>query len=169
MRVSDDSLQRQIAVCLVMFLVAPFVNAATARQPQTQPGRQAKETYSVPGPSENFDHATNKLTADMVSEASFAVPNAPRSQEIDQNQPSSTSQSTPEPQQDGASNPVGTAVAPYEKTTGIAASRPAGAAIAPAKQRRTRSILIKVGVILGAAIAVGTVAALSKATPSKPN
>jgi hypothetical protein len=51
---------------------------------------------------------------------------------------------------------------------GVAASRPAGAAIAPAKQRRVRTILISLGVIAGAGIAVGSVAALSHGSPSRP-
>ncbi len=71
-------------------------------------------------------------------------------------------------QQDGSQKPVGTAAAPYERTMGVAASRPAGAAIAPAKQRRVRTIFISVGVIAGAAIAVGSVAALSHGSPSRP-
>jgi hypothetical protein len=71
--------------------------------------------------------------------------------------------------QSSTTKPVGTAVAPYEKTTGITASRPAGAVIAPAKQRRMRSILIKVGIIAGAGIAAGAVIALSRASPSQPH
>jgi hypothetical protein len=59
-------------------------------------------------------------------------------------------------------------VAPYEKGIGIAASRPAGAVIAPAKQRRTRSFVIKTSLIIGAAVAVGTVVALSSGSPSRP-
>lgn len=72
------------------------------------------------------------------------------------------------PAQDNKHRAVGTAAAPYEPTVGIAASRPAGAAIAPAKQRRVRSILISLGVIAGAAIAIGSVAALSHGSPSRP-
>lgn len=64
--------------------------------------------------------------------------------------------------------PVGTATAEAPDTTGIAASQPAGAAIAPTKQRRVRTIVIKVGAIIGVAAAVGTVVALSEATGSKP-
>jgi hypothetical protein len=41
--------------------------------------------------------------------------------------------------------------------------------IAPAKQRRTRAILIRVSIVVGAAIAVGTVVALSRSSPSRPN
>lgn len=64
--------------------------------------------------------------------------------------------------------PVGTAAAAGVETTGVAASKPAGAAIAPAKQRRTRSFLIKVSAIVGASVAVGTVVALANASPSRP-
>jgi hypothetical protein len=64
--------------------------------------------------------------------------------------------------------PVGTAAAESIQITGVAASRPAGAAVAPAKQRRVRSILIKVGALVGAGVAVGTTMALSQGSPSKP-
>ena len=64
--------------------------------------------------------------------------------------------------------PTGTAAAQAGKVSGSAASRPAGAAIAPAKQRQVRSFLIKMGVIAGAGVALGSVAALSRASPSKP-
>ncbi len=70
---------------------------------------------------------------------------------------------------DGTKKPVGTAAAPYERPTGIAASKPAGAAIAPAKQRRVRTILISVGVVVGIGVALGTIVALSHASPSRPN
>lgn len=64
--------------------------------------------------------------------------------------------------------PSGTAAAQQGKISGSALSEPAGVAIAPAKQRRVRSILIKMGFIAGAGIALGTVAALSAASPAKP-
>lgn len=64
--------------------------------------------------------------------------------------------------------PVGTAAAGSSKVSGIAAAQPAGIAIAPAKQRRVRTIVLRVGAIVGAGVAVGTVVALSRATPSKP-
>jgi hypothetical protein len=66
------------------------------------------------------------------------------------------------------SEPTGTAVAPYRTPVGSMASRPAGAAIAPAKQRRVRSILIRVGLIGGAGVAVGSVVALSHGSPARP-
>ncbi len=64
---------------------------------------------------------------------------------------------------------VGTAAAPYEKASGITASRPAGAVVAPGKQHRVRRIFIRLGIVVGAAAAVGTVAALSHASPSQPH
>jgi hypothetical protein len=82
--------------------------------------------------------------------------------------PSSSSQS---PQSSGArtqSTPVGTAVAESPNASGIAASQPAGVAIAPAKQRRVRTIVLRMGAIVGAGVAVGLVVALTAATSSKP-
>lgn len=78
--------------------------------------------------------------------------------------PPSQSQAPPAP----AQKPVGTAAAETETPTGVAASNPAGAAIAPAKQRRVRMLFIEVGAIVGAGVALGTVAALESASPSKP-
>jgi hypothetical protein len=74
----------------------------------------------------------------------------------------------PMPPSPTQSQPSGTAAAPGVPVTGHAVSRPAGAAIAPRKQKQIRSILIRVGLIAGAAAAVGTVIALSKGSPSKP-
>ena len=71
------------------------------------------------------------------------------------------------PQQPGQ-QPAGTAAAGIENTAGVAASKPAGVAIAPPKQRRVRLLVVKVGAIVGAGAALGTVAALSKGSPRKP-
>jgi hypothetical protein len=64
--------------------------------------------------------------------------------------------------------PVGTAAAEAPNTSGIAASQPAGVAIAPAKQHRVRTLILRTGAIIGAGVAIGTVVALTAATPSKP-
>jgi hypothetical protein len=71
--------------------------------------------------------------------------------------------SQPAPQQ-----PKGAAAAEVQKSTGTAASTPSGAAIAPAKQKRSRSLLIRLGALAGAGIAIGTVVALSSGAPGKP-
>ena len=91
------------------------------------------------------------------------------SQTPDKNAPLATCQPASEQPQSTVQAPVGTAAAPYEKPTGVTASKPAGAVIAPAKQKRARSILIRVSVVVGAAVAIGTVAALSHGSPSRPN
>ena len=99
-------------------------------------------------------------------------PGATKTQE-QQNPPNTTgtaSQQSTAPQQSQTTpkKPLGTAAAEPLTPSGTGASEPAGVAIAPAKQRRTRSLLIKVGAIVAAGAAVGTVYALSTATGSKP-
>jgi hypothetical protein len=64
---------------------------------------------------------------------------------------------------------VGTAAAPYLKPDGTPAASPTGAAIAPAKQKRKHSYAIRMGLLVGGAIAIGTVAGLSAASSSKPH
>ncbi|HLI63735.1 MAG TPA: hypothetical protein VKV05_10065 [Terriglobales bacterium] len=79
---------------------------------------------------------------------------------------------TPPPQSKSAEpeiqEPLGAATAEGVPAVGGAASRPAGEALAPAKQKQRRSLLLKMGLIAATGIAVGTVYALSKGTPSKP-
>jgi hypothetical protein len=58
--------------------------------------------------------------------------------------------------------PSGTAGAKAANVKGAPAAQPAGAAVAPERQRGHRSLLIKVGLAAGAAIAVGSVVALSQ-------
>lgn len=64
--------------------------------------------------------------------------------------------------------PVGTAAAEAPVVSGVTAAQPAGVAVAPAKQRRVRTIVLKVGAIVGAGVAVGTIVALTEGTSSKP-
>ena len=102
----------------------------------------------------------------------------PNQSELNQSQlgqgQTNQSQANPASSQQNATNqappqrPVGTAAAEAPNTSGIAASQPAGVAIAPAKQRRARTIIIRTGAIIGAAVAVGAVIALTEATGSKP-
>jgi hypothetical protein len=98
-------------------------------------------------------------------EASSAAPIFQAGQ--NQTQPPPAQQS-PAPTQQAQQKPEGTAAAEAPNATGVAASQPAGVAIAPGKQHRARTIVIRVGAILGAGAAVGTVVALTAATPSKP-
>ena len=154
MRITGYWLPRQIVHCLVMLLAVPFGKAAMALPQQA-------ENVSPAQPQPQNSDSGAKPGTDTTQPA--PVP----SQATDDNRQNGSPQTAPEQQQSGTQAPVGTAAAPYEKGIGVAASRPAGAVIAPAKQRRTRSILIKVGVILAAGVAIGTVAGLSAASPSK--
>jgi hypothetical protein len=138
MRSSGYWLRRRTVDCLVIFLAIPL--GATAH---ALPGQQVEaapaQSQAAPQPGAAPDSQAGPQTSNPPAET---------------------------PQQNGSTAPVGTAAAPYEKGIGVAASRPAGAVIAPAKQRRTRSILIKVGLIVAAGVAIGTVVALSSASPS---
>lgn len=81
-----------------------------------------------------------------------------------------TPQQSPPPTQPAQTQPSGTAVAPQVEVSGGAASKPAGVAIAPPKQRQVRSLLIKLGLLAGAGVAIGTVVGLSAASPGRvPN
>lgn len=143
---SKTWLCRCIAVLLALMLVLPGEHAMAQEAVQTKAAQPTQMEDALP---ENPSPA-NSQAAESVQQGA-AAPQTGTSQ-----------------QQNGTHKPVGTAAAPYERTMGIAASRPAGAAIAPAKQRRVRTILISVGVIAGAGIAIGSVAALSHGSPSHP-
>lgn len=114
------------------------------------------------------DDAQKSQTANSDSSDSGAPPSK-------QANPTPPAQTTPEapnqpsPQTEPAGSvPTGAAGAKAAAAKGAPASRMVGAAIAPAKQRNHHSLLIKVGLIAGACIAVGVVVGLSKASPSKP-
>ncbi|MGA3087892.1 MAG: hypothetical protein ABSD75_04725 [Terriglobales bacterium] len=85
-----------------------------------------------------------------------SLPDAPQSQPA---QP---------PSQQPAPAPSGTAGAKAADVKGAPAAQPSGAAVAPARQRGHRSLLIKLGLLAGAGIAVGAVVALSQGSPARP-
>jgi cobalamin biosynthesis Mg chelatase CobN len=157
MRISRDWLNRRIACCLVVLLAVPVAEAAAPPPLEESCGQQVQNASSALDQSPQPDSKSEKPGAE-----------APQSATSDQSGQSSTTQPTSNQQKTDSQKPLGTAAAPYEKTTGVAGSRPAGAVIAPAKQKRARSIFIRVSVIVGAAVAVGTVAALSRSSPSRP-
>ena len=151
MRNATHFFRRQIAISLVAILSVPFAGSVPVLGQQTIPSQPVESMPPPPAPSHN-DAPPAGANQTPGDNSSSSVPNAPQAQ-----------------QQGGTPAPVGTAVAPYEKGIGVAASRPAGAVIAPAKQKRSRSFMIKVGVLIGAAVAVGTVVGLSVASPSRPH
>jgi len=168
MRASSCWLRKEMACCLVLLLAMPFAEAAPAPLQQGTSGQQPQSAPSAQSRPQDPDSQGRKPDAD-TSQSEVAYPDNPApAQSANQSGPSNAPQpGSEQSQQDGAPKPVGTAAAPYEKITGVTASRPAGAVIAPAKQRRVRSILIRVGVVVGAAVAVGTVVALSHGSPSR--
>jgi hypothetical protein len=167
-------LRRRSFCCLLMLAGDPVSGSGCSASPrQALSVGSRRRACPLCRASRKTRIASRESRVQTQSQSEVATyPDSPEpnpSQAADQSGQSATSQSGSEYQQDSAPKPVGTAAAPYEKTTGVAASRPAGAVIAPAKQRRARSILIRVGVIVGAAVAIGTVVALSRASPSRPN
>jgi hypothetical protein len=175
MRSSLGWRRRLIAGGLVFLLAFPLAEEAAAvpRQVLLDPHPSVSPAQNQ---SKDSDHQAGS-PGTGTSSSEETVPDNPdpkptqaagQSGQSDASQ-SGSSQSGSEPPQNSTPKPVGTAAAPVMKTGGVAASRPAGAVIAPGKQRRARSILIRVGVIVGAAVAVGTVVALSHASPSRPN
>jgi len=169
MKSSENWVFRLIAACLVVLLTAPAGQSGLAwsQQAGSEPRPAAVPLQSQSG-SPGADPVIAENALPDNPEPASPQP-GPRPQATDQ---SAQGGNNPQPaatqQQNGAQQPVGTAAAPYERTMGVAASRPAGAAIAPGKQRRVRTILISVGVIVAAGVAIGTVAGLSRASASRP-
>jgi hypothetical protein len=89
-----------------------------------------------------------------------SLPDAPQSQNAQDPQQSQT----PPAQQP----PSGAAGAKAANTKGAPVAQPAGAAVAPARERGHRSLLIKLGLLAGAGVAVGSAVALSHGSPSRP-
>ena len=77
------------------------------------------------------------------------------------------SQETPKTPQASMQQPLGTAAAPDMTPGGAPASRPAGAAMAAGKQKRAHVLAVRIGLLVGAGIAVGTVAGLSLGSPNR--
>jgi anti-anti-sigma factor len=174
MRTSWRCLKRHVAACVVLLLVAPIATAVPSPQQETIPNQQAETSSSSKAGPRTSGSGANQEQAEPPQPETLPnspLPNSPstvRSEMVNDSQVSSVQQLSPRPQ-NGTQEPLGTAAATFIKTTGVAASRPAGAAIAPAKQRRARSIIIKVAAIAGAGVAVGAVVALASASPSRPH
>jgi hypothetical protein len=163
MTISAYCLLRRTARNLAMFLAVPLT---VQPQPALLGQQEGVSSVQLAQP-EKADHTANEPAAGTAQ----TTPDDPALMSPQTSDPKQHAGSLPtaaEQQQSSGSEPVGTAAAPYEKPLGVAASRPAGVVIAPAKQRRAHSILIRVGLLVGAAAAIGTVVALSKASPSRP-
>lgn len=160
MKVSSFWLERLIACSLAMLLIMPLGEAATTPLPSApQPaGTQAQPQTDTP-----VTGAGTRLSEGAGMAA------AGQNQSQNPSQQGSSPQAAASGQQNSSPQSNGTAAAPYVKPEGVPASRPAGAAIAPAKQRRIRTYAIRIGLVVGAAVAIGTVAAASMGSPNRPN
>ena len=181
MELTSPLLTRLICTGLAMALLAP---------PSAMAGTPTQDPTSVQQPEapQNGSPAPDAGATSMTSEPQPAQPSRdqlPDSPDPLQSATTGQSNTAPsnndpvqpspvapsDPQQTPQSKtqqPAGAAAAEVESTTGDAAYKPAGAAIAPAKQKRRRMLLIKISALLGAGVAIGSVAALSSASPSRP-
>lgn len=162
MRSSSRSLL--CAVCGVFALILPGLNFAQTQevQPAAVAYAAVSEFPDSPGAvraqEQGSANPQNSPAAQQTGSAAAPQANTPA-------KPPADAQAQADQK---LQRPVGTAAAEAPKVSGITAAQPAGIAIAPAKQHRVRTIAIKVGAILGAGAAIGTVIALTEATPSKP-
>jgi hypothetical protein len=139
----------------------PMAQASQEGQPGQSAGNQPAASPGDEGPS-------NTTPAPASSQdLTTALPDAPSSAQSDQGTTHSSEPNSGAAQQT-TQTPTGTAAARSAAVKGGAASKPAGAAIAPAKQNRRRSLIIKLGLLAGAGVAIGSVVALSKGSPSTP-
>ncbi len=136
-------------MCGLLIVAVSGVTEPLLAQQSSPPNQQAPASQNSMQPPVELPDSPG---AAPRSEAAPATPAAP------------VRQSNPPPQ------PSGTAAAPAVQVSGSAGSKPTGVAIAPPKQRQIRSWLIKFGFLAGAGAALGTVAALSAASPGRvPN
>jgi hypothetical protein len=151
----NRTLARAIAsslVTIVSFTTAPLACAQQGGDPapaQTAPAQPAQ--------------TSQQDTAPQNHQPPVELPENPGQNNT--TQPSTTTPNVTQAAPQQRIEPNGTAVAPPIETSGGAASKPAGVAIAPPKQRQIRSLLIKLGVLAGAGVAIGTVVGLSAASP----
>lgn len=160
MRLSSRSLL--CAVCSVCAFTLILSNPAAAQAPDTRGKTEyaAAELPDSPGALRAQEQNSSNQQDRSAEQRQNTAP--------DQQAPAPAPQAADTQGNQKLQRPVGTAAAEAPRVSGITAAQPAGIAIAPAKQHRVRTIAIKVGAIIGAGAAVGTVIALTAATPSKP-
>ena len=153
--VMNKNIQRHLNMILVALLISAMNLSAQPVPGTSQDSAQAQASQAP--------HDAEKPPPIPAGSNSTELPDAPMPAQPTPREQSDTSQT-----QYPGSVPSGAAGAKVTHAKGAPAARPIGAAIAPVKQRTKRSLLIKVGLVAGACVAVGSVVALSRATPSKP-
>ena len=161
-----------VAYCVPSTAGAQNTNPASADpqaagQAQTSPNASPSNAQSVeptqPSADSTSQQNENQPPAEQKPVTTYPAPGATtQTSTPDAPQPKAQTKNQPE------SEPQGAATAEKVSTAGGAAAKPAGVAIAPAKQHQARSLLIKVGAVIAAGAAAGTVYALSRGTSSTP-
>ena len=158
MQATRGLLAQVVSSVLVLMLIGipEIVCAQQSTTPDQQPSQQTIQPASsnAQQPATTTNTHENSAPAQQPQSQPSELPNSP-----------GTTRST---QTRSTEKPLGTAAAEIGTASGTTASKPAGVAIAPAKQHQSRSLLIKLGAVLGAGIALGTVMALSSGSPSRP-
>lgn len=128
-----------------------------------------QSNWQQPAP-QNFSAQSNlsQQSSSVAQENTQAPQQHPAIELVDQSPASPPQEVLRTNNQSAPQRPVGTAAAEAPTVTGVTAAQPTGVAIAPAKQKRARSFVIKMGAMIGAGVAVGTVVALTAGTSSKP-
>jgi uncharacterized protein involved in copper resistance len=152
-------MDKEIRFCRVILVGLLTAAVSLFAQPVPQNSQEPVQTQTSRAP-EDAQEPQPVAASPNTSE----LPDAPMPA-----QPVSQKQSDFSQTQNSGSAPSGAAAAKAAPAKGAPASRPVGAAIAPAKQRGHRSLLIKVGLVAGACVAVGSVVALSKGSSAKPS
>jgi hypothetical protein len=149
---SCKSFQCFVSVLTVSaFLLASEVTLCAQSSQSSSSQASSSQTGSAQTPSSTTQSSTTQTNTGQ------ALPDAP--------QPVQAQEQT---QQEPVQAPSGAAGAKAANPKGTTAAQPVGAAVAPAKEHGHRSLLIKVGLIAGAAVAVGVVVALSEKSPTRP-
>jgi hypothetical protein len=141
--------------------------AGDQANPAQQPGNQQPANQQPANPGTNVNPSQGPL---QPVKPVTTYPDASGGQQAQPPSTTAPAQNIPEGPQPKKqpSEPVGAATAESVPTSGGAAAKPAGVAIAPAKQHQTRSLLVKIGAVVAAGAAVGTVYALTRSTSSTP-
>jgi len=170
MKSHGDLPSRVIVIAVVSALLCPLLAAQetpAAPEPQQPASSQQQEPPAAEQPEANPEEVSPDAQPQDRQTEQQQLPDSPGSMSTPSQAEQKPVPAVPAPQVTPR-EPVGTAVAEPITTTGVAASKPAGVAIAPAKQRNVRSLLIKMGLIVGAGAAIGVTYGLSKGSPSTP-
>jgi hypothetical protein len=148
----NQPIMQAIAFALGCILALQSASPAFAQNAATGPNDDPQQPVaSTPAATSSpADQASGSATSGGSQETS-PYPEAPTPQTLDVKESLRVKQTKEaakkqDPIRDASQRPQGAAAGAY--TTGVAAYQPAGAAIAPAKQRRSRSFLIRLGIWL---------------------